>query len=121
MCVDDAFNSMTTYEAYRCDMDRAKRDRLTKAGWRVGSAAEFLELTPQEERYIELKVALSRCVRQRRLASDLTQQEFARLVKSSQSRIAKMEKGDPSVSIDLMIRSLLALGTTRREIAKAIA
>ena len=105
----------------RRDMDKAKRDRLTKAGWRVGSAAEFLELTPQEQRYIELKVALSRCVRQRRLASDLTQQEFARLVKSSQSRIAKMEKGDPSVSIDLMIRSLLALGTTRREIAKAIA
>ena len=102
-------------------MDKAKKGKLTKTGWKIGSAAEFLELTPQEERYIELKVSLSRCVKQRRLASDLTQQEFARLVKSSQSRIAKMEKGDPSVSIDLMIRSLLALGTTRREIAKAIA
>ena len=54
-------------------------------------------------------------------ASHLSQQEFARLVKSSQSRVAKMEKGDPSVSIDLLIKSLLVLGTTRREIAKAIA
>ena len=43
------------------------------------------------------------------------------MLKSSQSRIAKMEKGDPSVSIDLLIKSLLALGTTRREIAKAVA
>jgi transcriptional regulator with XRE-family HTH domain len=70
------------------------KKRLVKAGWRVGTAAEFLHLTPEE---------------------------LARMLKSSQSRIAKMEKGDPSVSIDLLVKCLLALGTTRHEIAKAIA
>jgi DNA-binding XRE family transcriptional regulator len=102
-------------------MKKAKKERLAKAGWKSGSAAQFLHLTPEEELYVELKAALSQQLRQQRRKSHLTQQEFARLVKSSQSRIAKMERGDPSVSIDLLIKSLLALGTTRREIAKAIA
>jgi DNA-binding XRE family transcriptional regulator len=102
-------------------MNRAKKQKLTKAGWKIGSAAEFLNLTPEEELYVELKASLSRYLKRQRLASHLSQQELARLVKSSQSRVAKMEKGDPSVSIDLLIKSLLVLGTTRREIARAIA
>ncbi len=102
-------------------MNKIKKERLTKAGWKVGSATEFLNLTPEEELYVELKASLSQYLRRQRLASHLSQQEFARLVKSSQSRVAKMEKGDPSVSIDLLIKSLLVLGTTRREIARAIA
>lgn len=115
------FSDMTTCRADRCTMNRIKKERLTKAGWKVGSVAEFLDLTPEEELYVELKASLSQCLKRQRRASHLSQQEFARLVKSSQSRIAKMEKGDPSVSIDLLIKSLLALGTSRREIAKAIA
>lgn len=102
-------------------MNRAKRERLTKGGWKIGTAAQFLNLTPEEELYVELKASLSQQLKRRREESHLTQQELARMLKSSQSRIAKMEKGDPSVSIDLLIKSLLALGTTRREIAKAIA
>jgi len=102
-------------------MNKAKKERLAKAGWKVGSVAEFLDLTPEEELYVELKASLSQCLKRRRLASHLSQQELARRVKSSQSRVAKMEKGDPSVSIDLLIKSLLVLGTTRQEIAKAIA
>jgi DNA-binding XRE family transcriptional regulator len=97
------------------------KKRLAKAGWRVGTAAEFLHLTPEEELYVELKASLSQQLRRRREKSHLTQTELARMLKSSQSRVAKMEKGDPSVSIDLLIKSLLALGTTRREIARAIA
>lgn len=102
-------------------MDRSKKERLQKRGWKTGTAAEFLQLSPQEERYVELKVALSQCLKRRRRQSDLSQEQLARMVRSSQSRIAKMESGDPSVSIDLIIKSLLALGATRREIAKAIA
>jgi DNA-binding XRE family transcriptional regulator len=100
---------------------RKSKKRLAKAGWKIGTAAEFLHLTPEEELYVELKASLSQQLRRRREKSHLTQRELARMLKSSQSRIAKMEKGDPSVSIDLLIKSLLALGTTRREIAKAIA
>jgi DNA-binding XRE family transcriptional regulator len=100
---------------------RKSKKRLAKARWKIGTAAEFLHLTPEEELYVELKASLSQQLRRRREKSNLTQRELARMLKSSQSRIAKMEKGDPSVSIDLLIKSLLALGTTRREIAKAIA
>ncbi len=102
-------------------MNTAKKQRLARAGWKTGTAAEFLNLTPEEELYVELKASLCQKLRRQRQKSHLTQQELARLVKSSQSRIAKMEKGDPSVSIDLLIKSLLALGTTRRQIARAIA
>ncbi|MBN2269108.1 MAG: helix-turn-helix transcriptional regulator [Sedimentisphaerales bacterium] len=102
-------------------MNRRKQEKLAKAGWKVGTAAEFLRLTPQEELYVELKASLCQQLKRQRLRSHLTQEELARRVKSSQSRIAKMERCDPSVSIDLLIRSLLAIGTTRREIARAIA
>ena len=108
-------------DAQRCFMNTSKNEKLARAGWKSGTAGEFLQLTPEEERYVELKASLCQQLRRQRQRSHLTQAELARLVKSSQSRIAKMEKGDPSVSIDLLIKSLLVLGTTRRQIAKAIA
>jgi DNA-binding XRE family transcriptional regulator len=102
-------------------MDTEKRQRLAKAGWKTGTAGQFLHLTRQEELYIELKTSLCQQLKRQRQRSHLTQEELARLVRSSQSRIAKMERCDPSVSIDLLVKSLLAIGTTRRQIARAIA
>ena len=101
-------------------MNRAKRRRLEAKGWKVGTVDEFLELSPEESAYVELKLKLSEDVRKRRKGKKLTQIKFARLVKSSQSRVAKMEAGDPSVSMDLLIRSLLALGATHQELARII-
>ncbi len=101
-------------------MRKAKKARLERAGWRVGTMAEFLGLTPAEEALIELKVALSRSVKARRTRQRLTQAEMARRLGSSQSRVAKMEAGDPSVSLDLLVRSLFAMGATPKELAKAI-
>lgn len=74
----------------------------------------------EEAAYIELKLRLAESLRERRRHRRLTQVDLARLVKSSQSRVAKMEAGDPSVSIDLLIRSLLALRTSNREISRII-
>ena len=102
-------------------MDKAKKRYLEQKGWKVGMVDEFLHLSPEEREYIELKLALARKVKQYRQAHKLTQMEAARLVQSSQSRVAKMEAGDPSVSIDLLIRSLIALGASRKELARAIA
>lgn len=101
-------------------MRKAKKARLERAGWRVGTTAEFLGLTPAEEALIELKVALSRGVKARRTRQRLTQAEMARRLGSSQSRVAKMEAGDPSVSLDLLVRSLFAMGATPKELAKTI-
>ena len=101
-------------------MRKAKRERLQKKGWKIGTVDEFLDLSPEEASYIELKLRLSENLRKRRQRRKLTQDQLAKLIKSSQSRVAKMETGDPSVSIDLLIRSLLALGASNRELGKVI-
>ncbi len=101
-------------------MDKAKRQHLEKKGWTVGSVGEFLALTAEEKAYIELKLALSESIRERRQRRRLTQMALAKRLRSSQSRVAKMEAGDSSVSLDLLIRSLIALGATRKEVARAI-
>ena len=101
-------------------MRSSKRERLEKKGWKVGTVEEFLDLSPEESAYIEMKLRLSESLRRRRKRRKLSQVQLAKLIKSSQSRVAKMEGGDPSVSIDLLIRSLLALGASNRELAKVI-
>jgi len=101
-------------------MNNAKRKRLEKKGWKVGTAQEFLNLSPEEVAYVELKLALSKNFLEYRKDKKLTQEQVARLLKSSQSRIAKMEAGDPSVSIDLLVRSLLALGASKKHLAQML-
>ena len=102
-------------------MDEAKRKRLEKAGFRIGAVAEFLGLTPAQSELIEIKLVLTDALKKQRETSGFSQAELAEKIASSQSRIAKMEAGDPHVSLDLMIRALLAAGITRRELAEAIA
>src|SRR5437899_13059893 len=102
-------------------MRKQKRARLESAGWRVGSVRDFLGLSKAEEALVELKLTLSRSLRERRARRRLSQHQLAKLLGPSQSRVAKMEAGDPTVSIDLLISSLLAIGTTQRELAQAIA
>jgi len=102
-------------------MKSEKRDKLEKAGWKVGTAREFLGLSSAEETFIGLKLGLARALRDRRAAQELTQAEAALKLGSSQSRFAKMEAADPSVSVDLLVRALLALGATPGLLARAIA
>ena len=99
-------------------MREEKRRRLERKGWKVGTAREFLGLTAEEAAYVELKVRLAVGMREWRRRRNLTQAELAKRLQSSQSRIAKMEAGDPSVSLDLLIRSLLTLGASRSELSK---
>lgn len=101
-------------------MNAAKRKRLQAKGWKVGTAREFLNLSPEETSYVEVKLALSKNLQEYRKGKKLTQEEVARLLKSSQSRIAKMEAGDPSVSLDLLVRSLLALGASKKLLAQML-
>jgi len=95
-----------------------KQRRLEARGWKVGTAQEFLRLSAEEAAYIELKVRLAMGLREWRRRRNLTQADLATRLQSSQSRIAKMEAGDPSVSLDLLIRSLLTLGASRRELSR---
>ena len=80
-------------------MKPGKQKKLEKAGWKVGSTDEFLSLSPEESAYIDMKLALCDSVKSRRMEKRLSQNEFAKLISSSQSRVAKIEAGDPSVSL----------------------
>ena len=102
-------------------MRQSKRKSLAGKGWSVGSAKDFLGLSPEEEAYIDLRLKLADGLKSRRQSKGVTQIELAESLKSSQSRVAKMEAGDPTVSLDLLVKSLLALGTSNRELASIIA
>lgn len=102
-------------------MEPEKRQRLEAAGWSIGTAADFLGLSKEEAAFVELKLALSKRLKELRVDHKLSQTALARRLNSSQSRVAKMEGGDPSVSTDLLIRALLSIGATPRDVAEAIA
>src|SRR5882724_8951571 len=100
-------------------MKADKKRRLEAAGWRETSVQEFLNLSEADVQYIEMKLALSRLLRLVRERRRLTQTKAAALLKTSQSRLARMEAGDPSVSLDLLVRGLFALGASPRDLLKA--
>ena len=102
-------------------MKTSKRKRLEAAGWKVGSAKDFLGLTPEEAAFVELKLTLSASLKERRQRHGLSQSDLAKRLRSSQSRVAKMEASDPAVSLDLLVRALFAAGAKKKDIAKAIA
>lgn len=102
-------------------MNKNKQKRLTAAGFRVGTATEFLGLDADEHILLEIRLALADAVRAQRKKAGWTQTELGRRMRSSQSRVAKLEAGDPSVSIDLLIHALVSLGCTRRQLARVLA
>ncbi|HMB97218.1 MAG TPA: helix-turn-helix domain-containing protein [Balneolaceae bacterium] len=101
-------------------MDKKKRKQLEDKGFRVGTAADFLELSPEEETYIDIRLDISNLVKAQRTKRGWTQEQLARAIGSSQSRIAKLEGGDPGISLDLMIKALLRLGTSKKQIGKLL-
>src|SRR3989475_12389811 len=102
-------------------MRKQKQKRLQAKGWKVGTVKQFLGLSNEESAYIELKIKLAAGLRQRRQQKGLSQLDLAAKLQSSQSRVATMEAGDPSVSLDLLIRSLITLGASDRELSQIIA
>jgi len=114
---------MASYPSSRCSACISGPSYLLErlVGWRVGSASTFLNLTNAEEQLVEMKLSLGIRLRKARQRHNLTQAALADRMGSSQSRVAKMEAGDPTVSLDLLVQGLLAAGATRREIADALA
>ncbi len=98
-----------------------KRRRLERAGWAVGDAADFLGLSADERRFVDVKMALAAGLRQRRERLGLTQAQVAERFGSSQSRVAKMEAAHRTVSTDLLLKSLFRLGASPRDVARLVA
>jgi len=102
-------------------MEKAKKERLERNGWKVGDIDEFLGLSEAEMAIIEMKVALAKALIAKRKTKGLSQVDVAKMSGTSQSRLAKMEKANSSVSLELMIRALFSLGTTKKELLKMMA
>ncbi len=102
-------------------MNNKKRKALEAAGWNIGAASDFLGLAPEEEQYIETKLLLSDRLKKERQKKQFSQTALAKRLHSSQSRVAKMEANDPSVTVDLLIKALFATGLTTRDVGKLLA
>jgi DNA-binding XRE family transcriptional regulator len=102
-------------------MDKRKKKQLESSGWKLGSAKDFLGLSDEEHALVELKLGLANAIKETRIHQSLTQQQLAKLLGSSQSRVAKMEAAEAAVSIDLMMRCLLRMGASRRDLGSYIA
>ncbi len=97
-----------------------KRRKLERAGWAVGDAGDFLQLSDEERRFVEAKLALAAGLRRWREHLGLTQTQVAARFGSSQSRVAKMEAAHRTVSTDLLLKSLFRLGASQRDIARLL-
>ena len=102
-------------------MKTDKKQRLEAAGFRVGTAEEFLQLSPEESAFVAMRLNLAKAVRARRQAKHFSQVELARRLGSSQSRIAKLEAAEPDVSLDFLVRAMLATGAAPRDVGRALA
>jgi len=102
-------------------LDKAKQKRLEAAGWKVGDAADFLGLSAEEAELVHVKLALGDYLRRLRRQRRLTQAQVAERLGSSQSRVAKMEAADASVTLDLLVKSLFALGASSCDVGRVIA
>jgi DNA-binding XRE family transcriptional regulator len=101
-------------------MDKEKQRALEAAGFRVGTVQEFLGLTEEENKIVELRVAIGRRTRALRERRKITQQELATAIGSSQSRVAKLESADPGISLDLMFRGFFNVGGKVADLTKAL-
>lgn len=99
-------------------MKASKRKKLESAGWKVGSAREFLELSDAEAMLVNMKLALAAKIKELRQSKNITQNELAKSIGSSQSRVAKLEAADPSVSMELLVKSVATLGASQAQIGK---
>jgi DNA-binding XRE family transcriptional regulator len=101
-------------------MKAEKAKRLEQAGWKLGDAKDFLGLDVSEAEFVEIKLGLARRLRELRAQHRWTQADLAARLGSSQSRVAKMEAADSTVSVDLLVRSLLTAGADRKDVGRAV-
>ena len=100
-------------------MNKTRLQKLQAAGWKIGSAKDLLKLSDEEVMLVELKLSLTSALKQARARRRLSQIDLAQRMGSSQSRVAKIEAGDPAVSLDLIVRALFAAGATRQDLQRA--
>ncbi len=102
-------------------MKKATIENLSKKGWKVSSVQDFLQLSEEEMMIIEYKIALGKLLKAQRKKNGFTQNELAKMIKSDQARIAKMENGNNGISLESIFKSLFVLKTPNSKITKVLA
>jgi len=102
-------------------MNTSRFKKLQAAGWKLGNASDFLKLSEEEAVLVELKLSVTSALKNARRKHGLSQNDLAQRMGSSQSRIANTEAGDASVTLDLIVRALLATGAKRQDLKKTFA
>jgi ribosome-binding protein aMBF1 (putative translation factor) len=98
-------------------MDTAKRKRLLAAGWVMGDAEDFLGMSKEEARLLEIKLNLARAIETQRKKKGLSQAALAEKVDMRQPNFARLEKNPSRVTVDLLLKILLSLGNSPKRIA----
>jgi len=91
-------------------MESAKRKALQAAGWKIGDAADFLQISDAERQSLNARVELALAVRRQREGGNLSQRQLGARLKSSEPRVAKIECAAPAVSLDQLVRAFAAAG-----------
>lgn len=91
-------------------MEATKQKALESAGWKTGDAADFLEMTDEERQLLDARVELALAIRRQREAQHLSQKELGAKLKTSQPRVAKIERAASDVSLDQLVRAFTAAG-----------
>jgi DNA-directed RNA polymerase sigma subunit (sigma70/sigma32) len=92
-------------------------DRLAAGGWKSGSAAEFLGLSPEEEAIVEMRLALHKLLKE--CMRHMTQKELAARMGLTAGRITQIMNGYET-SMEQTVRAILATGASLRDVARAI-
>ena len=91
-------------------MDTKKRKAIEAAGWRVGDAADFLGMSDEERQLLDARVELALAIRRQREVRQLSQKQLGAKLKTSQPRVAKIERAASDVSMDQLVRAFTAAG-----------
>ncbi len=91
-------------------METSKRKALEKAGWKIGDPADFLSLSDGERQLLEARVKIALAIRHQREAQNLSQKQLGERLRTSQPRIAKIERAAADVSLDQLVRAFTAAG-----------
>jgi ribosome-binding protein aMBF1 (putative translation factor) len=91
-------------------MDAAKRKALQAAGWEIGDAADFLAMSAEDRQLLDARVELALAIRRQREARHLSQKELGAKLRTSQPRVAKIERASTDVSLDQLVRAFTAAG-----------
>src|ERR1700730_7479285 len=87
-----------------------EKDPVEGPGVWVGGAEDFLGLTKSERVIVDFRLDLSRRIKEARERRGWSQASLARAMGTSQPRLSRIEAGYPDVTIDLMLRALVAAG-----------